>query len=61
MRDSLALAEVYLGVAAVVRRFDMELFDTVKERDIDVVRDCFIGLPSPESKGLRVHILRERS
>lgn len=47
---------MHLALAAVLRRFDLELYDVDKARDIDVVRDCFIGLPSPEAKPLRVRI-----
>jgi hypothetical protein len=45
----------------VLRRFELEMFDTIRERDIDSVRDYFVGLPTPGSKGLRVHVLRERT
>jgi len=41
-------------------RFDIELFETVRSRDVDVVRDCIIGLPSPESPGIRVKIKKDR-
>nr|POE87791.1 palmitoyltransferase akr1 [Quercus suber] len=51
---NLAYAEMYLGIAAVVRNFDFEFFDFDQKRDLDVVRDCFIGLPSKESRGVRV-------
>lgn len=44
----------------VLRRFDFELHDVVKERDIDVVRDCFVGLASPESRGIRFRVLGKR-
>ena len=57
---SLAYAEIYLGVAAMLRRFDLELVDTVRQRDVDTVRDHFVGMPSPQSKGVRVKILRRR-
>jgi len=39
----------------------MELFDTIRERDIDSVRDCFVGMPTPGSKGLQVKVLGERN
>lgn len=55
--SSLALAELYIVIASVFRRFDMELYDTVRERDVDAVRDCFIGETSPESRGVRVKIV----
>lgn len=49
----LAQAEIYLTLAAVFRRFDMELFRTTRE-DIDVAHDFFNPLPRKGSKGLRV-------
>ncbi len=51
---SLAKAELYLTLATVFRRYDMELFDTVRERDIDVVSDGFLPQPSTNAKPLRV-------
>ena len=53
---NVAYSEMYLGIAALVSRFDMELFDFDQKRDLDIVRDCFIGLPSKESKGVRVKV-----
>lgn len=50
---NLAWAELYLTVAALVGRFDMELFDFDQARDLDVVRDKFIGLPSREARPIR--------
>lgn len=58
---SLSYAEMYLGLATVLRRFELELFDTVRERDVDVVRDCFVGMPMPEAKGVRVKVLGKRT
>ena len=52
--SSFALAELYIVIAFLFRRFDLKLHDTIRERDIDFVRDCFIGEPSPESVGVRV-------
>lgn len=58
---SLAYAELYLVSAQIIRRFDMRLYDVIRERDVDTVRDAFIGLPSMESKGVRVEIIHKRS
>jgi hypothetical protein len=58
--SSLSYAELYLGLAAVLRRFELELYDTVRERDVDTVRDCFVGMPTPEAKGVRVRVLGKR-
>jgi len=54
---SFALAEIYIVIACLFRRFDLQLHDTIRERDIDVVRDCFIGEVSPESAGVRIKSL----
>ena len=55
---NLAWAELYLAVAAVVRRFGgrLTLHDVVFERDVKVTVDGFNPLPSQKSKGLRVTI-----
>lgn len=50
---NLAFAELYLAVAALVSKFDMELFDFDRARDLDVVRDKFIGMPSKEARSIR--------
>ena len=57
---SLVYAELFLTVARVMTRFDIDLFETVRSRDVDVVRDCIIGLPSAESPGIRVKIKKDR-
>lgn len=56
---NLAWAEMYLTVATVLRRFgnSMRLYEVDFERDVKIVRDGFDGMPSPESKGLRVVIM----
>ena len=54
---SLAYAELYLTLAAVVRQFNLELFDTTAS-DIEAVCDAFMPMPKIDSKGVRV-IVRE--
>ena len=49
----LAQAEIYLGLAAVFRRFDLELYETTRD-DIDVAHDFFNPQPKSGSVGLRV-------
>ncbi|KAI2465613.1 putative flavonoid 3-hydroxylase [Annulohypoxylon bovei var. microspora] len=51
---NLAYAELYIVLASLFCRRKLELYDTIKERDIDIVRDCFIGETSPNTKGVRV-------
>lgn len=53
---SFAYAEMYITLATLLCRFDLELFETYRERDIDYVRDCFLGEPSAESLGVRVKV-----
>ncbi|KAL7893330.1 cytochrome P450 [Trichoderma sp. SZMC 28014] len=57
---NLAYAELYFVSAHIIRRFDMRLYDVIRERDVDTVRDAFIGLPSTESKGVRIEIIQKR-
>ncbi|KAF2096018.1 cytochrome P450 [Rhizodiscina lignyota] len=58
---NLAWAELYLAAANMFRKFDMQLHDTVYERDVKIVRDCNVGFPSLQSKGVRIEILNRRS
>lgn len=57
----LAKAEILTTLANMFRRFgrEMELFETVRERDIDTVYDVFNPLPSRQSNGLMVLIKRK--
>ncbi|KAL5384587.1 hypothetical protein PMIN06_012506 [Paraphaeosphaeria minitans] len=50
---NLATAEIYLTLATVFRRFDMELYGTT-ERDAEIVHDFFIPHGHQDSKGVRV-------
>ncbi|KAI0593579.1 putative flavonoid 3-hydroxylase [Biscogniauxia sp. FL1348] len=51
---NLAMAQLHIVLALVFRRDDLQLFDTIRERDIDIVRDCFSGEVSKETKGVRI-------
>ncbi|KAL3449662.1 cytochrome P450 [Aspergillus insuetus] len=57
---NLANAQMYLGMGVILRRFNFELFDVVEERDVRTVRDCFVGLESPQSKGIRFKVVDKR-
>lgn len=58
---NIAYSEMYLGVAALVSRYDMELYDFDRKRDLEIVRDTFVGLPTKESRGVRAKVkLRKR-
>jgi hypothetical protein len=55
-----AYAELYLPLSTLFRRFDLQLFETYRKRDIDHVRDCFLGEPDPQSPGVRVKVTSDR-
>jgi hypothetical protein len=54
--SSFAWAEIYVCTATIFRRFDFSLHDTERARDVDPVRDCFLGVPSRRSQGVRVRV-----
>ncbi|MCJ1271041.1 hypothetical protein MMC22_010940 [Lobaria immixta] len=54
---NLAYAEIYLALGSVFRRFDFEMVDVVRERDIDITHDFFNTSSSLESKGMNVRVL----
>ena len=54
---NLAYAELYLTLAAVFKRFELELFDT-KGADVEVVHDFIAGAARLDSKGIRVIVRR---
>ncbi|KAK0506935.1 hypothetical protein JMJ35_010635 [Cladonia borealis] len=51
--QNLAWAQLYIGLSALFRRVDLELFETEPEA-ISSAREYFITLPPPETKGIRV-------
>jgi cytochrome P450 len=53
MGINLATAEIYLTLATMFRRFDMELYETT-DRDAEIVSDFFIPHGHPDSKGVRI-------
>lgn len=57
---SLAYAELYLTVAHVFRRFELELFETDVD-DVRLVRDRFFAAPRYGSKGVRAVVRGELS
>lgn len=48
-----------MALATIVARFDLELFDTVWERDVQYTRDCFLGESGLSSRGVRVKVLAD--
>ncbi|EED22467.1 flavonoid 3-hydroxylase, putative [Talaromyces stipitatus ATCC 10500] len=55
-----AQAEIYLVMAAIFRRFNLQLVDTDFKRDIETVRDCFLTEARLESQGIRIKVVGER-
>lgn len=53
---SFAWAELLICTAILFRRFEFELVGVDRARDIDVKRDCFLGQPSRDSRGLRLKV-----
>lgn len=53
MGINLATAEIYLTLAMVFRRFDMELYETT-EKDAEIAHDFFIPHCPVDSKGVRI-------
>lgn len=56
---NLAYAEIYMTLAAVFRRFELELYETTRE-DVDVVHDFVLGMPRLDTKGVRVVVVGKR-
>lgn len=53
---NLAYAEMYLSLSNIVRRFEMELFETTLE-DVTMVHDFFVAVPRLDSKGVRAKVV----
>ena len=54
---NLAYAELYLVLASIFRKFELELFDVVKERDVDILHDFFNPSEALDSAGLRAKVV----
>ncbi|KAF2024303.1 cytochrome P450 [Setomelanomma holmii] len=54
---NLAVSELYFAIAMVWRRLDLEIYDTVEERDVLTTNDCFIGTTDLKSEGIKVKIV----
>ncbi|KAI1620452.1 putative cytochrome P450 [Exophiala viscosa] len=58
---NLAYAELYLTLAIIMSRLDLENFETTAENDIKIDRDFFVGIPKPDSKGVRAKVVGMRT
>lgn len=54
LSNSLAYAEMYLAIATLIRRFDLELFETTK-KNIEFARD--FGTPFPDEGNYNIRVL----
>lgn len=52
---NLAYAELYIGLATLFRRVNMELFETQRDA-VDIAADHFVPVPKAGTKGVRVLI-----
>jgi hypothetical protein len=43
-----------MTMATIFRRYDMELYGTIRERDINIDYDGFLPQPCRNNKGVRV-------
>ena len=55
---SLATAEIFICVALLFRTMELQIVDTVEERDVLTTRDAFIGQSDPSSQGINARIIR---
>lgn len=68
-RINLAYQELYLVIAGIFRKFDlyepdgtpsrgpaMALYDTIRERDVDMAADLAMPAPQLGSKGVRITV-----
>ncbi|KAI9719177.1 MAG: hypothetical protein M1828_006270 [Chrysothrix sp. TS-e1954] len=53
-----AKAELHIGIARMFRKFDFEIFDTIRERDIDHTWAHIAGEPNKWGKGLRFKVTK---
>lgn len=60
-KNSFGFTMLYLAASQIFTKFDLELHDTIRERDIDVKRDYFFGEPSYGSKGIQVKVVGLRA
>jgi cytochrome P450 len=53
----MSYAEIYLMMASIIRRCDLQAFETNYE-DVGFIRDFAIPVPAADSKGMRVLVLK---
>jgi hypothetical protein len=53
-----AMTELQITLTTIFRRFEFELFETTREKEIDTARDCFLAETEPGSVGVRVKVTK---
>ena len=51
---------MYLACAALIRRFNFELYET-DSRNMEMVHDFFVAAPARDFRSVRVRITRDES
>lgn len=51
------MSELQFAIAMVWRRLNLEIYDTVEERDVLTKHDCFLGMTDVSSEGIKVKVL----
>lgn len=55
--SSLAYLELYVALAHLFRRFELELYET-DASDVELAHDFFLPSPKLDSKGVRVKVVK---
>jgi hypothetical protein len=52
------MTELHITLATIFRRFELELYETTREKEIDAARDCFLAEMVPGAVGVRVKVTK---
>jgi hypothetical protein len=53
------MSELYFAIAMLWRSIELEVVDTLEERDVWTSNDCFIGMTDLKSEGIKVRVIGE--
>ena len=54
-----AYGEMYMSLATILTRFELQLYETDWARDVAYSRDCFLGEAARHSPGIRIKVLSD--
>ena len=57
--DRFAYGEMYMSLATILCRFDLQLFETSWRRDVSYTRECFLDESDRASPGIRVRVVAD--